>query len=360
MATLGLRRKHYERDLSRRVALQQRDLHILAAVFRHRFLSSHDILSFAAGSKQHVRKRLRALVDAGYLIRVRNPEPRICNAGSVPLLYGISSNAAEALASAGIAPRDHIDWTKRNGEVNDPHKHLGIKVVPHATRLASAMLEIERYVQQSNGAVRLITEREILATLAPPPTHKERYPFKWHAEFLHPRIWHDDRGEEQVSIEPRRVGIAPDKIFGLEFADRPEGKNRRFYFLEYDRATSAVSLSDASDYGQFEKSSIYKKLVGYSSTWLQGIHTKRFGMTSFQALFITESEARVRTMVTAFALIQLRVFPAWADVVSDRLEQLRRIFRISFRTSVDPNRLLNYAWVDGMGAPKSLSLPEGY
>jgi protein involved in plasmid replication-relaxation len=360
MATTSARRQHYEPDPTRHVVLGERDLDILAAVFRHRFLSSHDILSFIEGSTQQVRKRLRALMDAGYLMRVRNPAPRASNAGSLPLLYGITNLGADMLAAAGRAPRDHIDWTRRNAELNDPSKALGIKVIPHTVGVASVMLAVERYVKQSKGAVRLITEREILATLAPAQTQRERHPFSWHAEFLHPRVWRDDRGEEQVSIEPRRVGIAPDKVFGLEFSDRLAGKNRLFYFLEYDRATSAVTLSDAADYAQFEKSSIYKKLVGYSSTWAQGVHTKRFGLTSFQVLVITESQARVRSIVTAFALMQLRVLPAWTDVAPERIESLRRIFRFTFRASVDPNRLLHYAWVDGMGAPKPLSLPEGF
>jgi hypothetical protein len=219
------------------------------------------------------------------------------------------------------------------------------------------MLEVERFVQQSNGAVRLITEREILATMAPPETQRERRPFTSYVELAHPRVWHDDHGDEQVSIEPRRIGITPDKMFGLEFSDRPVGQNRLFYIVEYDRATSAVTLSDAADFAHFEKSSIYKKIVGISSWWAQGLHTERFGLRSFQALFITESEARVRTMVSAFALIRERVFPVWRDVDTDRIH---RIFRFTCRASVDPNRLLHYAWVDGMGAPKPLSLPEGF
>jgi hypothetical protein len=360
MPQTSARRQHYKPDPTRCIAPGQRDLNILAAVYRHRFLSSRHILSLIDGSTQQVRKRLRSLMDVGYLMRVRNPTPRTSNAGSFPLLYGITNLGADMLAVAGRAPRDHINWTRRNEEVNDPSKGLGIKVIPHTVGVASVMLDVERYVKQSKGAVRLITEREILATLAPAQTQKERYPLRWHTEFLHPRVWRDDRGEEQVSIEPRRVGIAPDKVFGLEFSDRPAGKNRLFYFLEYDRATSAVTLSDAAEYAQFEKSSMYKKLVGYSSTWAQGIHTKRFGMTSFQALIITESQARVPTIVTAFAHMQLRVFPAWTDVATERIDSLRRIFRFTFRDSVDPDRLLHYAWVDGMGAPKSLSLPEGY
>jgi hypothetical protein len=356
MVNTSARRAHYEPDPTRRIVLWQRDLDILAAVFRHRFLSSHDIVSLIDGSPQRVRKRLRGLVDAGYLIRVRNPEPRVCNAGAFPLLYGITSHAADVLAEAGRAPRDHINWTRRNEEANDPRKGLGIKIVPHAVGLGSAMVEVERSVKQNNGAVRLITEQDILATMAPAQTQRQRHPFTWHVEFLHPRTWHDDRGEEQVSIEPRRVGITPDKFFGLEFSERPAGQNRLFYFLEYDRGTSAVTLSDAADFGQFEKSSIYKKIVGYSSTWAQGLHTQRFGLKSFQVLFITESEVRVRTMVSAFARIRERVFPVWSDGDTDRIH---RIFRFAGRASVDPNRLLHYDWVDGMGAPKPLSLPEG-
>jgi hypothetical protein len=220
------------------------------------------------------------------------------------------------------------------------------------------MLEVESFIKQSKGAVRLITEREILATMAPPETQRARHPFSWHVEFLHPRLWRDDHGDEQVSIEPRRVGIAPDKVFGLEFCHWPAGQNRLFYFLEYDRSTSAVTLSDATDFAQFEKSSIYKKNVGYAASWVQGVHTKRLGLKSFQVLYITECDARVRTMVGAFALLKERVFPVW-DVDPLRLNRLNRIFRFAPRASADPHRLLHYDWVDGMGTPKPLSLLEG-
>jgi hypothetical protein len=145
-------------------------------------------------------------------------------------------------------------------------------------------------------------------------------------------------------------------MFGLEFCHWPAGQNRLFYFLEYDRSTSAVTLSDATDFAQFEKSAIYKKLVGYAAAWAQGVHTKRFGLKSFQVLFLTEREGRVRSMVNAFALLKERVFPVW-DVDSQRLH---RIFRFAPRASVDPHRLLHYDWVDGMGTPKPLSLLEGF
>ena len=82
-----------------------------------------------------------------------------------------------------------------------------------------------------------------------------------------------------------------------------------------------------------------KKILGISAWWAQGLHTKRFGLKSFQWLFITESEARVQTMVAAYARIRERVFPAWTDVNTDHVH---RIFRFASRASADPSRLLHY------------------
>jgi hypothetical protein len=350
------RRRHYELDPRCHVVLWQCDLRILEAIYRNRFLSTHHVLALVAGSRQRLKKRLRELTDAGYLIRIRNPAPRMQNQGSRAILYGISNLAADALDAAGLVPRDRVNWTRRNVEVADPRTGLGIKIVPHTIGMSGIMVAVECCVRRSNGALRLITEQEILATLAPERTRRSRYPFTWHVEVRYPCLFHDDQGEEQVRIEPRRIGVAPDKIFGIEMRHLPEGRNRLFFFVEYDRNTSAVTLEDAVDYAQFEKSSLYKKLLAYAGTWVQGVHTSRFGLKSFQTLFITESDARTRTLVEAFTLLKSKVLPVWGG---DNLDMLHRIFRFAGRSSGVPDRLLRYVWVNGHGAPAPLSsIPE--
>ena len=248
-------------------------------------------------------------------------------------------------------PRDRVNWTRRNTDVCDPRKGLGIKIVPHTLFVADIMVEIEHGVQESEGAVRLIEEPEILSTLAPEKTRKTRHPFSWHVMVPYPRVRRDDTGEERVLMESRRVGVCPDRMFGLEFRNRPAGRNRLFFFLEADRGGMAVVRSD------FEQTSIFKKLLAYAGTWAHGVHTERLGLRHFQVLIITKSHARVTTMVEAFRRLETKVIPRWNTHDFDR-GGLPWVFRFADRASYRPDRLLKYDWVDGRGTPKQLYIPN--
>jgi hypothetical protein len=159
-------------------------------------------------------------------------------------------------------------------------------------------------------------------------------------------------GEVEVRRETRRVGLAPDRVFGLEFAHRSDGQNRLFFCLEADRSGNGnrgmpVVRAD------LESSSIYKKLLAYAGTWVQGIHRERLGFKSFQVLIITLSQPRVTHMAEAFKLIDQHVMALW----DKRCEA--RIFRFTDRASATPGRLLKYNWVNGRGTPAPLtSIPE--
>lgn len=46
-----------------------------------------------------------------------------------------------------------------------------------------------------------------------------------------------DRVRASPNGRTRTFPINPDGFFGLQFPDRPEGRNRAFFFLEADRST---------------------------------------------------------------------------------------------------------------------------
>ena len=351
--TIQRRRSHYTPDPRKTVQLWERDLLILEAVHRYRFLTSRHILTLIAGSSQHLLKRLRALMDGGYLMRIRDPSPRTVNSGSRAKIYGITNLGAVSLDTAGIVPRGRLNWTRRNAEVSDPRTGIGAKVVPHTLMVSSIMIEIERAALNSNGAVRLIDEPEILATIVPEKTRASRRPFAWHVTVPYPRRHRmGSDGEVEVRRESRRVGVAPDRVFGLEFAHRPEGQNRLFFCLEADRAGNGnrgmpVVRAD------LESSSIFKKLLAYAGTWAQGIHRERLGIKSFQVLTITLSKERASHMAQAFKLIDEHVMALW----DKRCEA--RVFRFADRASATPGRLLKYGWLNGHGTPAPLtSIPD--
>jgi hypothetical protein len=55
--------------------------------------------------------------------------------------------------------------------------------------------------------------------------------------------------------------VKPDGFFGLQFPDRPDGKNRAFFFLEADRSTMT-------------RERYVQKLVNYGRWYQGGGHTR--------------------------------------------------------------------------------------
>ena len=96
----------------------------------------------------------------------------------------------------------------------------------------------------------------------------------------------------------------PDYVFGIEFADRPEGQNRRYYFVEIDRGTMPVSRRDIL------QSSIIRKVQSYLDTYSRKLVARRFGINGFQLLFVTTSNSRIAIMQQAIANLDVGHFPA--------------------------------------------------
>jgi len=350
--TIQRRRSHYTPDPRKTVQLWQRDLAILEAVHRYRFVTSRHILTLIDGSSQHLLKRLRALMDGGYLMRIRDPSPRTVNSGSQAKIYGMTNLGADTLAEAGVMPRGRINWTRRNAAVSDPRTGIGVKIIPHTLMVADILTEIERCTLDSAGAVRLIDEPEILATIVPEQTRLSRRPFAWYVTVPYPRRHRLGNGDIEIRRESRRLGVAPDRVFGLYFAHLPEGKNRLFFMLEADRSGNGHRGMPVVR-SSLETSSIYKKLLAYSGTWAQGIHQERLGLKSFQVLIVTLSRDRVDHMAEAFKMIEEKLMVFW----NKRCEA--RIFRFADRASAVPGRLLTYDWINGRGAPAPLtSIPN--
>jgi hypothetical protein len=80
----------------------------------------------------------------------------------------------------------------------------------------------------------------------------------------------------------------PDKVFSLGGAD---GGAPVHFFLEADRATMPVIRQ-----GHLDRTSIYKKLLGYYETWKQDHHRTLFGFDRFLVIIVTTSEQRIQNM----------------------------------------------------------------
>jgi hypothetical protein len=80
--------------------------------------------------------------------------------------------------------------------------------------------------------------------------------------------------------------VRPDGFFGLQFADRPHGKNRAFFFFEADRSTMT-------------RERYVQQLANYGRWYQRGGHTEELGIKRCRVVTVTKSEERARTLLEA-------------------------------------------------------------
>ena len=100
--------------------LTSRDLDILVAIYRFRFLTRQLIewVFFSSaeadfeGRSSASGRRLQALHEAGYVERL--VLPMLPGAGRAPLVYALSSRGADAVAGHLDIDRENVDWSPRH------------------------------------------------------------------------------------------------------------------------------------------------------------------------------------------------------------------------------------------------------
>ncbi len=246
--------------------LTERDRQIIRLVHRHRFLRSHHIIALVGNSPQQLLRRLRLLYHHGYLERPRAQIDYYHQGGSRRMVYGLGNKGAALLKREQNILLYRLDWGVKNRLVSR-------LFLEHALLVADVMVTFELACRQ-NGRVRLLTSEDFLL---PDPKHRHHEPFQW-----------------KVNMgKGMKLGLVPDRVFGLEFPDQPPGRNRAFFFLEADRATMPVIRQNHA------QSSFYRKLLAYEATWAQNIHRSQLGFHRFRVLTITTSPERVKHMVEA-------------------------------------------------------------
>lgn len=264
-----IRRPRFERVPVRTMILTPRDLGILRAVHRHRLLRSTQLILLLAASRQATLRRLQLLFHHGYLDRPAMQLDWYAR-GSEPLVYALGKRGAEILEAEGVARRG-VRWDTKNRNLSRVFLH-------HALAVAEVMVAFE-VVCRSREGVRLIPPEKVLAA-APAETRRLRLPFRWQVEARHGGKSH-------------RLGVEPDKVFGLRFENAPESRRHAFFFLEADRGTMPVRREGLA------QTSFLRKLVCYQETWRKGIHRKHLGIPNFRVLTVTTSRERVEHLVEA-------------------------------------------------------------
>lgn len=297
-----------------RLRITARDMDILRAVARFRFLSSEQIVSVVGGSPATLAVRLKKLFRNAYLDRPRNQHVQLAqffDEGNRPLVYGLGRKGARLLAESGEGIDPRLDWTTKN-------RRATASFLAHTLETADAMIAFDLACRAA-ASVRLIDHYELLPFM-PEATRKLRDPFRCRVEV---------RVKGQAL--PLPIAVVPDRLFSLAY---PDG-TRHNYALELDRGTMDIRAKRLAG-----KSSFRRKLIGYHEAWRARKHTERWNFKSFRILTLTSSEKRLATMLAAQREVTDGALPG--------------LFLYTTRDRIAAHGVLGDAWINGAGAPVRL------
>jgi hypothetical protein len=305
MSDIQTRKPRFERAPIRGMALTPRDLDILRAVYRHRLLRSTHLAALSGGSVQATLRRLQLLFHHSYLDR---PPMQLdwYARGSEPMVYALGNRGSESLEAEDEVRQGGIRWDTKNRNLSRIFLH-------HTLAVAEVMVAFEVACRKREG-VQLIQPEEVLAG-TPEATQRRRLPFRWQVE-----VRQGDRSH--------RLGVEPDRVFGLRFEGVPESRERAFFFLEADRGTMPVARKGIA------QTSFARKLLAYQETWRRELHKTHFGIPNFRVLTVTTSEERIRHLIA-----ESQSLGGGGG----------RIFLFANQEALGRANILSYEWVNGRG-----------
>ncbi len=233
--------------------------------------------------------------------------------GSEPMVYALGNRGAEILAPEARVSRGGVRWDTKNRNLSRVFLH-------HTLAVAQVMVALEVACRRREG-VRIIQAEEVLAGV-PETTQRLQLLFRWQV---------DVRRDEKT----HRLGVEPDRVFGLRFDGQPENRNRAFFFLEADRGTMPVARRG------LEQTSFLRKLLAYRETWRQGLHKTHLGIPNFRILTVTTTKERVGHLVEACRSLGVG----------------SRLFLFTDEERLGRGDLLAHEWVNGRGEEMRL-IPE--
>lgn len=277
--------------------ITERDEEILKIIGRYRIATSAHItalitVTFPGSSEQAVLRRLHLLYHGGYLSRPKaQVEVHKAGGGSKAITYALGNHGADYLAQKFGFRRPSVDFTAT--------ARTAVRLaLEHSTEITEFVSAIETSCRR-RGNLALIPFDEILRTLAPEDTRRSRRPDTWAVAVR----W---KGQDVV------LHTTPDAIFGICDLDRPEGRNRKFYYLEADRGTMPTVRRDLT------KTSILRKLVAYGFAHTHRIHERRFSFPNIRTVTVTPGRQRIRNIIDAYREHVAAVAPAGLYLFADR------------------------------------------
>lgn len=241
------------------ILLTERDLDVLFALLRYRFLSSDQIAALIRdGSAVQLKRRLQSLFHAGYVDRPAAQKKYYSKEGQLPFVYALARAGAKALMEHERHAKLRLDWAHKNKSVTDP-------TIKHTLAIADAMIGFE-----TQSGEEFLSQASLL------DAGEDRKQLKWKAVIP---------GKDG----PEKLGVIPDQFFGLKGAD---GKTR-FFFVEADRGKMPVTRTGP------RQTSLIQKVQSYLASRVQKTPQEMFGIHAFRVIFVLPSEERRQNLLKA-------------------------------------------------------------
>lgn len=263
-------------------ALTPKDLDIIAAVARHRFLNSNQIARLFGEGR--TRARLTEIFHAGYLERpIRQRDLKIKNGeltpGSIAIVYALSQDGARLLADERGAPET---WRRRNWQ-RDNTDATRIYIA-HTLGIANLRIALEVAIKTKTD-VTLQHDCDLARAI---PRDFKQYPGR--AFSMTPHIFQDGT----------RIDLAVDCDAAFALDDRA-ARRKGHYLVEIDMNTMPIERRKRDGSLSFKGTSIMRKIVAYERAHETGLHKNLFGWPGFRVLIITTSAAHAHNMAKAIA-----------------------------------------------------------
>ena len=184
-------------------------------------------MSLIGDSPQQLSRRLNLLYHHGYLERPRAQLQYYERDGSKSIAYGLGNKGGALLRQELGVVVDSDSWGEKNHVI-------GRVYLEHTLLVSEIMVSLELACRQRG--VKLLYEDQLRQSV-------EKQPFKWRVE------------------GKLRLGVVPDRVFVLEYADGSGVTQRAYFFLEADRGTMPVIRKN------LVQTSFYRKLLCYEATW---------------------------------------------------------------------------------------------
>jgi len=239
--------------------ITERDVEIFHDLYRHQRLDTNHIAALHCWSEEHkqrLRRRLQVLFQNNFLYRLRTPI-------DVPKNYMLGQRGMNALAAARAVATRRVGTPKSGRQYRE-----------HDLELSDFTVTLDLLVRDLAHA-RLIDELELMNRATLPEVKKHR---GWPVSIRH-------------AGETRDLWVKPDRLLGIQFADRPTGRDTRYYAIELDRGSMPVEASS------IDRASILRKLLAYQATIEDGILTQHFAIPHCYVLFVTGSATRRDNMI---------------------------------------------------------------